>query len=99
MTLPQCEEKTIIATFERAQARHKIDEYTPAMMKKMHSDTRPLLEALCIILDGFDLDERSTCTSMTMMGLMYDALNTQAETNELNDLCGECENDETGPTV
>ena len=27
--LPQCEEKTIIATFERAQARQKIDEYTP----------------------------------------------------------------------
>ena len=97
--LPQCEEKTIIATFERAQARHKIDEYTHAMMKKMHSDNRPLLEALCIILDGFKLDERSTCHAMTMMGLMYDALNTQAETNELNDLFGEGETDETGPTV
>jgi len=36
---------------------------------------------------------------MTMMGLMYDALNTQAETNELNDLFGEGEADETGPTV
>ena len=97
--LPQCEEQTIIATFERAQARQKIDEYTHTMMKKMHKDNRPLLEALCIILDGFKLDERSTCHAMTMMGLMYDALNTQAETNELNDLFGEGEADETGPTV
>ena len=97
--LPQCKEKTIIATFERAQARHKMDEYTHAMMKKMHKDNRPLLEALCIVLDGFKLDERSTCTSMTMMGLMYDALNTQAETNELNEMFGEGDDDETGPTV
>ena len=39
--LPKCEEKTIIATFERAQARQKIDEYTHSMMKKMHKDNRP----------------------------------------------------------
>ena len=99
MTLPQCQEKTIIATFERAQARQKMDEYTHSMMKKMHKDTRPLLEALCIILDGFDLDERSTCSSMTMMGLMYDCLNTQGETDELNAMFGEGETDEPGPTV
>ena len=92
--LPQCKEKTIIATFERAQARQKMDEYTHAMMTKMHKENRPLLEALCIILDGFKLDERSTCTAMTMMGLMYDALNTQAETDELNEMFGEGENDD-----
>ena len=97
--LPKCDEKTITATFEMAQARHKIDEYTHAMMKKMHKDNRSLLEALCIILDGFKLDERSTCHAMTMMGLMYDVLNTQAETNELNEMFGEGETDETGPTV
>ena len=97
--LPQCEEKTIVATVERAQARQKIDEYTHAMMKKMHKDNRPLLEALCIILDGFKLDDRSACHTMTIMGLMYDALNTQAETNELNDLFGEGDDDEIGPTV
>ena len=97
--LPKCDEKTITATFERAQARHKIDEYTHAMMKKIHRENRPLLESLCLILDGFKLDERSTCHAMTMMGLMYDVLNTQAETNELNDLFGEGDDDETGPTV
>ena len=94
MTLPVAKEKTIIATFERAQARQKMDEYTHGMMNKMHRDNRPLLEALCIILDGFKLDERSTCTAMTMMGLMYDALNTQAETDELNEMFGEGENDD-----
>ena len=97
--LPQCDEKTITATFERAQARHKIAEYTHAMMKKIHRENRPLLESLCLILDGFKLDERSTCHAMTMMGLMYDVLNTQAETNELNEMFGEGDDDETGPTV
>ena len=97
--LPQCEEKTVIATFERAQSRHKIDEYTHTMMKKMHKDNRPLLEALCIVLDGFKLDEQATCHAMTMMGLMYDCLNTQGETDELNAMFGEGETDETGPTV
>ena len=97
--LPVVEEKTISATFDRAQARHKIDECTHQMMKKIHKENRPLLESLCLILDGFKLDERSTCHAMTMMGLMYDVLNTQAETNELNDLFGEGETDETGPTV
>ena len=94
MTLPVAKEQTIIATFERAQARQKMHEYTHSMMKKIHRDNRPLLEALCIILDGFKLDERSTCTAMTMMGLMYDALNTQAETDELHDMFGEGENDD-----
>ena len=51
--LPKCDEKTITATFERAQARHKIDEYTHAMMKKIHRENRPLLDSLCLILDGF----------------------------------------------
>ena len=92
--LPQCEEKTIIATFERAQARQRMDEYTHSMMKKMHKDNRPLLEALCIILDGFKLDARSTCTAMTVMGLMYDALNTQSETNELHEMFAEDETDD-----
>ena len=87
--LPTVEEKTIIATFGRAQARHKIDEYTHAMMTKMHKENRPLLEALCLILDGFKLDERSTCHAMTMMSLMYDCLNTQGETNELHEMFGE----------
>ena len=93
--LPVVEEKTIVATFDRAQARQKIDEYTHAMMKKIHKENRPLLESLCLILDGFKLDERATCHTMTMMGLMYDCLNTQAETNELNDLFGEGEPDVT----
>jgi hypothetical protein len=92
--LPRCEEKTIVATFERAETRQNMGEYTHSMMKRMHRENRPLLEALCLILSGFKLDERSTCTSMTMMGLMYDALNTQAETNELNDLFGEGETDD-----
>ena len=99
MTLPQCEEKTITATFERAEARQKMHEYTHSMMKKMHKDNRPLLEALCIILDGFKLDERSTCYTMTIMSLMYDALNTQAETNDLNEMFGEGDDDEIGPTI
>ena len=50
--LPQCEEKTIIATFERAQARQKIDEYTHSMMKKMHKDNRPLLKPCVSSLTG-----------------------------------------------
>ena len=76
--LPKCEEKILLATFERAHA-HQEDEYTYAILKKMQKDNRELLEALCIRLDGFNLDERSTLTAMTMMCLMYDALNTQGE--------------------
>ena len=92
--LPVVAEKTICATFDRAQARHKIDEYTHQMMKKIFKENRPLLESLCLILDGFKLDEKATCHTMTMMGLMYDCLNTQAETNDLNELFGEGEADD-----
>jgi len=92
--LPVVEEKTIVATFDRAQARHKIDEYTHAMMKKMHKENQPLLESLCIILSGFNLDDRATGRALTMMSLMYDCLNTQGETNELNDMFGEGETDD-----
>ena len=92
--LPVVEEKTICATFERAQARHGMNEYTHSMLNKIHEENRPLLESLCVILDGFKLDEKATCHTMTMMGLMYDCLNTQAETNDLNELFGEGEADD-----
>ena len=92
--LPVVEEKTICATFERAEARHRIDEYTHLMMKKMHKENRPLLESLCIILSGFKLDDRASGHALTMMSLMYDCLNTQGETNELNEMFGEGETDE-----
>jgi len=92
--LPVVEEKTISATFDRAQARHKIDEYTHQMMKKIHKENRPLLESLCLILDGFKLGDKASCHAMTMMGLMYDCLNTQGETDELNEMFGEGEADD-----
>ena len=92
--LPVVEEKTISATFERAEARHRIDEYTHLMMKKMHRENRPLLESLCVILDGFKLDEKATGRALTMMSLMYDCLNTQGETDELHEMFGEGETDD-----
>lgn len=89
--LPKVDEKTVVATMDRAQSRTGIQDYTLGMMKKMHKENTPMLQALCVLIDGFGLDERSSLTTMTAIGLMYDCLTTQIESDELNDMFGEGE--------
>lgn len=93
MTLPKPTVKTIVATFERAQQREGIDEYTMRMVLAMNRENPHLMGAIMTLLDGFvkleELDDQLAVRCMTCMSLMYDCMKTQLESDELNEMFGE----------
>ncbi len=95
MTLPKATVNTIVATFERAQQREGIDEYTMRMVKVMHEENEPLISSVMTLLHGFmvndELEDDKGANVMavrciTALGLMYDCMKTQAESDELSEM-------------
>ena len=89
MTMPVVNMETIMATFERAEQRHSVAEYSAKILIKMHKDNPKLTQGLCAAVSGMAQDEESLALAMLACGLMYDCLKTQEETEELNEIYGE----------
>ena len=89
MTMPVVNIETIMATFERAEQRHSVAEYSAKILKKLHKENPKLTQGLCAAVSGMAQDEESLALAMLACGLMYDCLKTQEETDELNEIYGE----------
>ena len=89
MTMPVVNIETIMATFERAEQRHSVAEYSAKILIKMHTENPKLTQGLCAAVSGMAQDEESLALAMLACGLMYDCLKTQEETDELNEIYGE----------
>ena len=89
MTMPVVNMETIMATFERAEQRHSVAEYSAKILIKMHKENPKLTQGLCSSVSGMAQDEESLALAMLACGLMYDCLKTQEETEELNEIYGE----------
>ena len=89
MTMPVVNMETIMATFERAEQRHSVAEYSAKTLIKMHKENPTLTQGLCAAVSGMAQDEETIALAMLACGLMYDCLKTQEEADELNEIYGE----------
>ena len=89
MTMPVVKMETMTATFARAEQRHSVAEYSAKTLIKMHKENPTLTQGLCAAVSGMAQDEDQLALAMLACGLMYDCLNTQEETDELNVIYGE----------
>ena len=89
MTMPVVNIETIMETFERAEQRHSVAEYSAKILIKMHKENPKLTQGLCAAVSGMAQDEEALALAMLACGLMYDCLKTQEETDELNEIYGE----------
>ena len=89
MAMPVVNMETIMATFERAEHRHSVAEYSAKILIKMHKENPKLTQGLCAAVSGMAQDEEALALAMLACGLMYDCLKTQEETDELNEIYGE----------
>ena len=89
MTMPVVNMVTSMATFERAEQRHSVAEYSAKILIKMHKENPKLTQGLCAAVSGMAQDEETIALAMLACGLMYDCLKTQEEADELNEIYGE----------
>ena len=74
---------------ERAQQRCEMGDYAKGMMDLIHSENKDLCESLCFCIASMNLDDRSNTCAVAVMGLMYDAIKTQIESDELRQIIGD----------
>ena len=88
-SVPVVKAECISAVVERAQKRSEMGDYAMNMMNVIHSENKDLCESICFAIAAMNLDDRSNTCAVTVMGLMYDAIKTQIESDELREIFGD----------
>ena len=87
--MPIVKTECVSAVIDRARQRSEMGDYAAKMMGMIHSENKDLCESICFCIAAMNLDERSTTCAITVMGLMYDTIKTQIESDELKLIFGE----------